>query len=62
MFFELQLCGSAMGTIPRSDFGKGFFYALKWIHPNFTILLFFPSPFAEMMVLQREGPKWLEVM
>lgn len=44
--------------------GEGFFFfsALKWIHPNSTILLFFPSPFAEMMVLQREGPEWLKVM
>lgn len=31
-----------------------FFFSLP---PYFTILLFFPSTFAEMMVLQRGGPE-----
>lgn len=39
--------------------GCFFFFSLP---PYFTILLFFPSTFAEMMVLQRGGPEWLEVM
>lgn len=57
--FLCEFCGSATGTMLCCDLGKGFFFfsALKWIHPNSTILLFFPSPFAEMMVLQREGPE-----
>lgn len=44
-------------TFSPVEFANGW-----WIHPNFTILLFFPYPFAEMMALRREGPKWLEVM
>lgn len=34
--------------------GCFFFFSLP---PYFTILLFFPSTFAEMMVLQRGGPE-----
>lgn len=42
--------------------GGGWLFFFFSLPPYFTILLFFPSTFAEMMVLQRGGPEWLEVM
>lgn len=61
-FFEPRSVVRLQGQSCAVTWGRIVFSTLKWIYSNFTILLFFHSPFAEMMVLQREGPKWLEVM